>query len=175
VDESKPDAGMTLPRAGRQVVDDLDLAIIAQLQEDGRRPYGQIAAHVGLSEPAVRRRVARLREQGILLITAVVDPTALGVRTVATVGVKATGDLEHVAAALSLIDEIEYVVITAGAYDLVFEAVCESTDHLLDVLNGSVRTIDGVQSTESLVHLGVRKLVYEWGQHRTSKPGRGES
>lgn len=160
-----------LPKARRgadDVVDRIDLGIIAQLQEDGRRPYGEIAKSVGLSEPAVRRRVSRMREEGTLLITAVVDPTALGIRTVATVGVKTTRDLEEVAEALSQIDEIEYVVITAGAYDLVFEVVCESTDHLLRVLNGRVRRIDGVHETESLVHLGVRKLVYEWGFTRGS-------
>ncbi|MGH3357039.1 MAG: Lrp/AsnC family transcriptional regulator [Nocardioidaceae bacterium] len=144
-------------------LDDVSKAIIEQLQQDGRRAYAAIGKVVGLSEAAVRQRVQRLLEQGAMQIVAVTDPLELGFHRQAMVGIKAEGELETIADRLAEMDEIDYVVITAGAFDLLAEVVCESDEHLLDILSNRIRTIPGVRGTESFVYLKLRKQTYSWG------------
>jgi Lrp/AsnC family transcriptional regulator, regulator for asnA, asnC and gidA len=146
-----------------QVLDRANRVIIEELQRDGRRPYGSIAKNVGLSEAAVRQRVQRLRDSGIIDIVAVTDPLQLGFRRQAMVGVKAEGDLREVADKLAAIPEVEYVVICAGSFDLLVEIVCEDDQHLLDLLNTSIRPVPGVRTTEAFVYLKLAKQSYTWG------------
>jgi Lrp/AsnC family transcriptional regulator, regulator for asnA, asnC and gidA len=147
----------------RHDLDDVSKAIIAQLQQDGRRSYASIGKAVGLSEAAVRQRVQRLIEGGVMQIVAVTDPLQLGFARQAMVGIRVTGALEPVADALSEIDEVDYVVLTAGGYDLLAEVVCESDEHLLDIISNGIRGIPGVAGTETLVYLKLRKQTYSWG------------
>jgi len=147
----------------RHDLDDISKAIIAQLQQDGRRSYASIGKAVGLSEAAVRQRVQRLIEGGVMQIVAVTDPLQLGFARQAMVGVRVTGALEPVADALSAIDEVAYVVLTAGGYDLLAEVVCESDEHLLEIISQQIRGIPGVAGTETLVYLKLRKQTYSWG------------
>ncbi|GGO70100.1 Lrp/AsnC family transcriptional regulator [Nocardioides deserti] len=144
-------------------LDDVSKAIIEQLQQDGRRSYAAIGKVVGLSEAAVRQRVQRLVEGGVMQVVAVTDPLELGFARQAMVGVKVEGPLEPVADALSALDEVDYVVITAGSFDLLVEVVCESDDHLLDLLSHRVRSIEGVVATETFMYLSLRKQTYSWG------------
>ena len=146
-----------------QVLDRANRVIIEELQRDGRRPYGAIARTVGLSEAAVRQRVQRLREAGILDIVAVTDPLQLGFRRQAMVGVRADGDLREVAERLAEIPEVEYVVICAGSFDVLLEVLCEDDDRLLELLNNSIRPVPGVRSTEAFVYLKLTKQSYTWG------------
>ncbi|MFE0044498.1 Lrp/AsnC family transcriptional regulator [Streptomyces albireticuli] len=148
---------------GTQSIDAVSLAIIEQLQEDGRRPYAAIGKAVGLSEAAVRQRVQKLLDQGVMQIVAVTDPLTVGFRRQAMVGINVDGDLDPVADALTAMDEVEYVVVTAGSFDLLIEIVCEDDDHLLETINKRVRTLPGVRSTESFVYLKLRKQTYTWG------------
>ena len=136
--------------------------IIEHLQADGRRSYAAIGKAVGLSEAAVRQRVQRLIETGAIQIVAVTDPMSLGFRRQAMIGVRCSGDLQQAADALTAMDAIDYVVITAGSFDLLIEAVCEDDDHLLAIL-GQVRALPGVESTETFVYLKLRKQTYHWG------------
>ncbi|MCP9957068.1 MULTISPECIES: Lrp/AsnC family transcriptional regulator [Streptomyces] len=138
-------------------VDAVSLAIIEQLQEDGRRPYAAIGKAVGLSEAAVRQRVQKLLDQGVMRIVAVTDPLTAGFRRRAVLGVRVEGDAEPVADALAALPECERVALTAGSFDLMAEVVCEDDDHLLEVVNKRVRALDGVRSTESFVCLGLRQ------------------
>jgi len=155
-------------RAGRDnenahvVLDDLSKRIIEQLQQDGRRSYAAIGKAVGLSEAAVRQRVQRLADAGALQIVAVTDPLTLGFQRQAMVGIRCSGDLERVAAQLAGMDEIDYVVITAGSFDLLIEVVCENDDQLLEILS-RVRSIPSVTTTETFVYLKLRKQTYSWG------------
>lgn len=149
--------------AGAAAIDAVSLAIIEQLQEDGRRPYAAIGKAVGLSEAAVRQRVQKLLDQGVMQIVAVTDPLTVGLRRQAMVGINVEGDLDPVADALTAMDEVEYVVVTAGSFDLLIEIVCEDDDHLLDTINKRIRTLPGVRSTESFVYLKLRKQTYTWG------------
>jgi Lrp/AsnC family transcriptional regulator, regulator for asnA, asnC and gidA len=144
-------------------LDDVSKAIIEQLQQDGRRAYAAIGKVVGLSEAAVRQRVQRLLEQGAMQIVAVTDPLEMGFHRQAMVGITAEGELESIADKLAEMDEIDYVVITAGSFDLLAEVVCESDQHLLEILSGRIRAIPGVKATETFVYLKLRKQTYSWG------------
>jgi Lrp/AsnC family transcriptional regulator, regulator for asnA, asnC and gidA len=145
------------------VLDRTNRVIIEELQRDGRRPYGAIAKTVGLSEAAVRQRVQRLRETGVMEIVAVTDPLQLGFRRQAMIGVRAEGDLRIVADKIAEIPEVEYVVICAGSFDLLVEIVCEDDDHLLELLNTSIRSVEGIRATEAFVYLKLAKQSYSWG------------
>ncbi|MFF8783380.1 Lrp/AsnC family transcriptional regulator [Streptomyces sp. NPDC015125] len=150
-------------RTGTPSIDSVSLAIIEQLQEDGRRPYAAIGKAVGLSEAAVRQRVQKLLDQGVMQIVAVTDPLTVGFRRQAMVGINVEGDLDPVADALTTMEEVEYVVMTAGSFDLLIEIVCEDDDHLLEMINKRIRTLPGVRTTESFVYLKLRKQTYTWG------------
>jgi Lrp/AsnC family transcriptional regulator, regulator for asnA, asnC and gidA len=148
--------------AGTAALDDIAKRIIEQLQADGRKSYAAIGKAVGLSEAAVRQRVQRLHETGVMQIVAVTDPLRLGFRRQAMIGLRCEGDLEKVADVLAAMDEIDYVVLTAGSFDLLLEVVCEDDDHLLEILS-RVRGVPSVTSTETFVYLKLRKQTYTWG------------
>jgi Lrp/AsnC family transcriptional regulator for asnA, asnC and gidA len=145
------------------LLDTPNRAIIEALQHDGRRPYGAIAEEVGLSEAAVRRRVQRLREAGVMQIVAVTDPLQLGFTREAMVGITVEGDVRQVADKLSALNEVDYVVMCAGSFDILAEVVCEDDERLLQLLNDSVRAIPGVRSTETFLYLKLTKQTYAWG------------
>ena len=147
----------------QQSLDDVSKKIIEQLQEDGRRPYAAIAATVGLSEAAVRQRVQRLVRTGVMQIVAVTNPLHLGFTRQAMIGVRVDGQLDPVVEAISGLDEVAYVVVTAGSFDVLAEVVCEDDDHLLELLSTRIRRMPGVRSTESFVYLRLRKQTYTWG------------
>jgi Lrp/AsnC family transcriptional regulator for asnA, asnC and gidA len=153
-----------MPSPPRTKLDETDAAIVALLQQDGRRPYGEIGQAVGLSEAATRQRVNRLRESGLMRIVAITDPVALGRGVVATIALNVTGDSRRAAAQLAQIDEIEYVVVTAGAFDVIAELVCASEEELLDVINDDIRSIEEVREMQTLMHLRTEKNVFAWGQ-----------
>lgn len=157
----------TTPRAPRTSpesrLDDIAKRIIELLQVDGRQSYAAIAKDVGLSEAAVRQRVQRLLDSGVMQIVAVTDPLQVGFRRQAMIGVRVTGDLLAVGDALTGMPEVAYVVTTAGSFDLLAEVVCESDDHLLELLTSRIRSIPGVATTETFVYLRLNKQHYNWG------------
>ena len=145
------------------LLDEVNKAIVEQLQQDGRRTYGSIAEAVGLSEAAVRQRVQKMRDADIIQIVAVTDPLQIGFRSQAMVGIKADGDARDVADALAEVDAIDYVVMVAGEYDILVELVCEDEDRMLELLNGVIRQIPGVRETEMFMYLKLKKQTYTWG------------
>lgn len=145
------------------MLDEVSKRIIEQLQEDGRRSYAAISKTVGLSEAAVRQRVARLLDSGIIQIVAVTDPMQVGFRRQAMVGVVSSGDLEALAEQLSALPEADYVVITAGGFDALVEVVCEDDNALLELVNKKIRNLPGVLRTETFVYLKLSKQTYTWG------------
>lgn len=144
-------------------LDEVSKRIIEQLQEDGRRSYAAIGKAVGLSEAAVRQRVQRLLDSGMVQIVAVTDPMQVGFLRQAMIGVNVAGDAQQVADQLAEQPEIEYVVITAGSFDLLVEVVCRDDDHLLEIINQRIRSLESVTRTESFVYLKLRKQSYAWG------------
>lgn len=143
-------------------LDDVSKAIIAQLQQDGRRSYAAIGKEVGLSEAAVRQRVQRLTEAGVMQIVAVTDPMELGFARQAMVGVRVAGPVPPVADQISELAQVDYVVVTAGSVDVLVEVVAESDEALLELIS-TIRGIEGVTSTETFMYLGLRKQTYSWG------------
>ena len=154
---------MSRGRKAAMVLDEVSKAIIEQLQQDGRRSYAAIGKVVGLSEAAVRQRVQRLTESGVMQVVAVTDPLQLGFARQAMVGIRCRGELEVVAEALGELQEVDYVVITAGSYDLLVEVVAESDDHLLELISMKIRSIPNVESTETFMYLKLQKQTYSWG------------
>lgn len=144
-------------------LDDVSKAIVEQLQTDGRRSYAEIGKAVGLSEAAVRQRVQKLTDAGVMQVVAVTDPMQLGFYRQAMIGIRVVGDTTHVAEELSSMRAVDYVVLTAGSFDILAEVVCEDDDDLIDLLNRRIRAIEGVQSTETFVYLRLQKQFYNWG------------
>lgn len=144
-------------------LDEVSKAIIEQLQEDGRRPYATIGKAVGLSEAAVRQRVSRLLETGVMQIVAVTDPMQVGFNREAMIGIEVDGDIESVANVIEKMPEVSYLVITAGSFDILLEVVCDDDEALLEVINRKIRALPGVRRTETFMYLKLRKQIYTWG------------
>lgn len=136
--------------------------IIELLQEDGRISYAAIAKAVGLSEAAARARVQKLLDSDVMQIVAVTDPTQVGFTRQAMIGIRTEGDLTKVGDRIAQLPEVDYVVTTAGSFDLLVEVVCEDDPHLLDVIR-QVRELEGVVSSETFVYLKLNKQHYNWG------------
>ncbi len=136
--------------------------IIELLQEDGRISYAAIAKAVGLSEAAARARVQKLLDSEVMQVVAVTDPTQVGFTRQAMIGVRTEGDPMQVGDRLAKVPEVDYVVTTAGSFDLLVEVVCEDDPHLLDVIR-QVRELEGVVSSETFVYLKLNKQHYNWG------------
>ncbi|AFU02457.1 AsnC family transcriptional regulator [Nocardia brasiliensis] len=145
------------------VLDDTSKKIIAQLQEDGRRAYATIGKAVGLSEAAVRQRVQKLSDAGVIQIVAVSDPLQVGLFRQAMVAITVDGALQPVSDALTAMDEISYVVECAGRYDVLCEAVCADDEALHDLVSNRLRTLPGVRHAEIMIYLKLRKQTYQWG------------
>jgi Lrp/AsnC family transcriptional regulator, regulator for asnA, asnC and gidA len=150
-------------RPGRPQLDDTSKAIIEQLQQDGRRPYASIGKAVGLSEAAVRQRVQKLIESGVVQIVAVTDPQQIGFARQLMIGINIDGDIEAAAATLAEIPELVYIVITAGSFDLLAEAVVIDDEHLLELINDRIRKLPSVRRTETFMYLKLSKQTYNWG------------
>lgn len=152
------------PNGRRPVLDDLDKAIIKCLQLDGRRPYAQIGRELQVPEATVRQRAERLISRGVVQIVGVTDPLAMGFQQPALIGLKVEpGLLDEIANQIGALEEVTYLVVTAGRFDLVCEVVCADNDHLLRVLTEQLAAIDGIRSTETLVELRFVKESYQWG------------
>jgi Lrp/AsnC family transcriptional regulator, regulator for asnA, asnC and gidA len=142
---------------------DLDKRIIEHLQQDGRRPFTQIASALGVSEAAVRARTNRLVERGILQVVGVADPGKLGFQQ-ALIGIRCEpGRIVEVAGALAELSEVDYVVITAGRFDILIEAVAEDNEGLLRFLNDRLQRVGGVRDTETFTYLRLVKQTYQYG------------
>jgi Lrp/AsnC family transcriptional regulator, regulator for asnA, asnC and gidA len=148
----------------RPALDDLDKAIIRCLQLDGRRPYAQIGRELKVPEATVRQRAERLISRRVVQVVGVTDPLAMGFQQPALIGLKVDAvRLEEIAQKIAALDEVTYLVVTAGRFDLMCEVVCEDNDHLLRVLTEDLAKIRGIRSTETLVELRFVKESYQWG------------
>ena len=146
------------------VLDPIDRAIIEQLQRDGRTPYTRLGAAVGLSEAAARHRVQRLLDAGVMQVVAVTNPLSIGYRRMAMIGVRTEGPSDAIADALQSMRDIDYLVVTAGSFDLMCEVVVGDDSDLLDLTN-RIRRVPGVVSTETFIYLDLVKQTFAWGAH----------
>lgn len=152
------------PAAGRAPnLDHTAKRIIELLQGDGRMSYSAIAKDVGLSEAAVRHRVQKLIDGGVVQIVGVTDPLQMGYARQAMIGIKITGNVQEVAAELAVMDEIDYILITAGRFDILAEILAKDDEELLETLSRRIGELDRVISTETFVYLRLVKQSYAWG------------
>lgn len=152
-----------MDRMGTQI-DETDRAIIEELQRDGRVPYTRLGAAVGLSEAAARQRVQRLIDAGVMQVVAVTNPLAHGKRRMAMIGVRTEGPTDDIAKTLQAMTDIDYLVVSAGSFDLMAEVVVADDGELLDLTN-RIRNVKGVRSTETFIYLDLVKQTFTWGAH----------
>lgn len=147
------------------MLDKIDREIIALLQYDGRLPYTQIAGELGITEGAVRRRVGRLTENGILQIVGIVEPHDLGWHEAAMIGITVQSDrIAEVAQTIAQLPEISYLFQAAGEFDLFAEVFCKDREHFVTFLNEKLHKIPGVQRSQAFMILKMHKLSYRWGE-----------
>jgi Lrp/AsnC family transcriptional regulator, regulator for asnA, asnC and gidA len=151
------------PIRGPRRIDALDQGIIEALQANGRESFRRIAARLGVSEATVRARYTRLSADDILQVVAVTNPLGLGFEQ-ALVGVKTAGAPQPVADEIASWPEADYVVVSAGQYDLLVELVAVDRHELLELTN-RMRALDGVVTTETFLYLDMVKQLYDWGTH----------
>ena len=145
-------------------LDSTDQRIIEQLQADGRLPYTQLGAAVGLSEAAARQRVQRLIAAGVIQVAAVTNPLMIGRRRMALIGISTTGPTDGIAKTIGAVEAVEYLVVTAGKFDFLAEVVVTDEAELLAVTN-AIRAVKGVVTTETFVYLDIAKQTYTYGVH----------
>jgi Lrp/AsnC family transcriptional regulator for asnA, asnC and gidA len=145
--------------------DKTDRAIIAQLQYNGRMPYTDIAAELGISEGAVRRRVKRLRQKGVLQIVGIAEPQHLGWNAAAMIGITTqAGQVDAVACQVAQFPEVSYLFMVSGAFDLFAEVFCTNMDDFVHFLNHKLQKVPGVERTQTFTIMKMYKLSYRWGQ-----------
>lgn len=145
-------------------LDDTDLAIIRILQEDGRKPFAEIAAELKLAASTVQQRATRLIDSGVVKIRAVTEGEAVGVSVIATIAINADGTrLREVAAEIAKFTEVAYVVICTGPYDILIEVGCKDNDHLLNFISNKLAKVKGVRESDTFVYLRIVKNSYQWG------------
>ena len=142
-------------------LDETDLKIIEALRKDGRVAFAQIAEQLAVSPGMIRQRYSRLVEQGFLKVVAITNPLRMGFKTMAMIGIRVDGSkLLDVAEKISKLDEVIYMVISSGRFDIFAEVVCRDHEELLRFITEKLSTIDGVRESESFMHLKIVKEVY---------------
>ena len=145
----------------QDALDEVDLKIIAALQKDGRMPFSQIAQELGVSPGMVRLRYNRLVEQGFFQVCAITNPLRMGYKMMALIGIRVDSQkLMQAAEQIAGLEEVIYLILTSGSYDLFAEVICRDHDHLLRFLSKSLYLVDGVRESESFIHLKIVKEVY---------------
>ena len=144
-------------------IDKIDLRIITILNEDGRTPFSQIAQRLGVSTGMIRQRYHRMVQDGILQVVAVTNPLLMGFNTMAQIGVKVDGSrLQEIADQIANFEEVIYLVLLTGRYDLHIEVVCRNQAHLLDFLTNKLHSVEGIKDTETFICMRIAKEVYSW-------------
>jgi len=142
-------------------LDETDLKIIDALHKDGRVAFAQIAEQLNVSPGMIRQRYNRLVEQGYLKVVAITNPLRMGFTTMAMIGIRVDGSkLLTVAEKVSKLDEVIYMIISSGRFDIFAEVVCRSHEDLLRFITEKLSVIDGIRESESFMHLKIIKEVY---------------
>lgn len=111
----------------------------------------------------MRQRVGKFTDAGIMQIVAVTDPSQLGFHRQAMIGIRVQGDARAIAKKLKSIEQVDYLVLTTGRFDILAEIVCVDDHELREILHGSIRTTPGVIDTETFTYLSTEKEHYDWG------------
>jgi Lrp/AsnC family transcriptional regulator for asnA, asnC and gidA len=151
---------MNLP-SEKITLDAVDRKIIAALRADGRVALAKIAEELGVSPGMIRMRYNRLIESGCIKIVAISNPLRMGYNTMALIGIRAEGQkLLEIAEKIAALEEVIYLIVTSGSYDIMAEVICRDHAHLLQFLTERLYQIDGVRESETFMHLKIVKEVY---------------
>jgi Lrp/AsnC family transcriptional regulator for asnA, asnC and gidA len=149
----------------RAQTDEIDLEIINILNEDGRTPFAQIAKRLGVSPGMIRMRYERMVGEGVLQVVAVTNPLLMGFSTMAHIGVKVNVNrLQEIADQIASFEEVIYLVLVTGSYDLIVEVVCRDKNHFMDFMMKKLHAVEGVRDTETFIYLRIAKESYDWGE-----------
>lgn len=141
------------------MMDKLDYLILSHLQEDGRRPFTEIAKSVGVTEGTIRKRVARLIEDDVIRIIGLVDPHKVGFEAPAIIQVTVSPPhLDAAAKEIEAFSEVSYLLMVSGEYDLMVEVRCRDREHLASFIRHQLQQVTGVQRTVSAMVLHTYKL-----------------
>lgn len=146
----------------QELDDPTNRKLIRLLNENGRRSFTELASLVGISEAAARQRVNKLVSSKVIHIAAIPDATAIGFHRKAMIGIRHQGSIGPLAEKMGALPEVSKVVVTAGGFDVLIEVVCKDDEHLVRLINQSIRSVEGVQTTETFVYLKEEKQDYEW-------------
>jgi Lrp/AsnC family transcriptional regulator for asnA, asnC and gidA len=131
------------------------------LQKDGRASFAQIAEGLGVSPGMIRLRYNRLVEQGYLRVVAISNPLRMGYKSMALIGLRVDGSkLLEVAEKAAKLEEVIYLVVASGRFDIFAEVVCRDHEHLLEFISAKLSTIEGVRESETFMHLKIVKEIY---------------
>jgi Lrp/AsnC family transcriptional regulator for asnA, asnC and gidA len=153
---------MSLEGLGDRVAtDEIDLQIIKILNQDGRASFAHIAQTLGVSPGMIRQRYKRLVDEGVVQVVAITDSMQLGLTTMAQIGVKVdVNHMQDIADQIADFEEVIYLVLLTGSYDLFVEVICRDREHLLDFLTNKLHSVEGVREAETFVYLRIAKEVY---------------
>jgi len=142
-------------------LDETDLKIIETLRKDGRAAFAQIAEQLNVSPGMIRQRYNRMVDMRYLKVAAITNPLRMGLKTMAMIGVRVDGDkMMQIAEQIAAFDEVVYIVIVSGRYDIMAEVFCRDHAELLTFLTEKLSRVDGVRETESFMHLKIVKEIY---------------
>ncbi len=142
-------------------LDDLDRAIISSLQDDGRRPFREIARRLSVSERTIRMRTRRLQDSGTLRILAFADPDRVGHSVLALIllHVEAVNQ-DAIVESIVALPEVSYVSSLIGRADIYVQIICRDNEHLWELVKTRIRSLDGVIETETMMEMKVHKFIY---------------
>jgi Lrp/AsnC family transcriptional regulator for asnA, asnC and gidA len=142
-------------------LDDVDRYVIDALRKDGRVPFSQVAEQLGVSPGMIRQRYSRLVEQGYVKVIAITNPVQHGLKTMAMIGIRTDGTrMLEVATQIARLEEVIYLVVASGRFDILAEVVCRDHDDLLRFLTERLHSIEGVRESETFMHLRIIKEIY---------------
>lgn len=140
-------------------LDELDYAVLKQLQADGRRPFTEIGEELSVSSGTVKNRYLRMREAGLVQVQGFIDPYRVGFRSPVIILVKAAaGQVETTAERIAEFEEVDFVAITSGDFDLDLTVSCRDHDHLLSFVNERLHLVPGVVETRTKMILKLVKV-----------------
>ncbi len=143
--------------------DSNDVQIVNMLLEDGRMAASEIARRVGLSERIVRYRIDHLVQNGVIQVSAVVNPEAFGLIVKADVWLEVDSDqIMAVARKLAKHESVTYVACGIGENDISIQVVAADTQEIYHFVTEAVRKIPGVRKTTTSIVPVIVKDVYQW-------------
>ena len=142
-------------------LDEIDQQIMEALRKDGRTPFAQIAEQLGVSPGMIRMRFNRLVEMELLKVVAITNPLRMGYEAMAMIGIRTDGKkMIEVAEQVAKLDEVVYLIVTSGRFDIMAEVFCQDHADLLRFITEKLYRIEGGRDTECFLQLKIVKEVY---------------